>query len=59
MLLLSMFSLNRGAGIFFSLSKALMRVNRSIQAEGAFGAIKQNMAYTRLSRSSLPKAIWK
>lgn len=36
-----------------------MRVNRSIQAEGAFGAIKQNMAYTRLSRSSLPKAIWK
>lgn len=36
-----------------------MRENRSIQAEGAFGAIKQNMAYTRLRRSSLPKAIWK
>ena len=30
--------------------------NRSIQAEGVFGAIKQDMAYTRLRRTSLPKA---
>lgn len=33
-----------------------MRVNRSIQAEGAFGGIKQDMSYTRLRRTSLDKA---
>lgn len=33
-----------------------MRVNRSIQAEGAFGGIKQNMSYTRLRRTGLDKA---
>lgn len=32
-----------------------MRVNRSIQTEGAFGALKQDMAYTRMRRTSLPK----
>ena len=33
-----------------------IRVNRSIQAEGAFGGLKQDMAYTRLRRTSLVKA---
>ena len=33
-----------------------MRVNRSIQAEGSFGGLKQDMAYTRLRRTSLEKA---
>ena len=33
-----------------------MRVNRSIQAEGSFGGLKQDMAYTRLRRTSLVKA---
>lgn len=33
-----------------------MRVNRSIQVEGVFGAIKQDMSYDRLRRTSLPKA---
>ena len=33
-----------------------MRVNRSIQAEGSFGCLKQDMAYTRLRRTSLVKA---
>ena len=33
-----------------------MRVNRSIQAEGSFGSLKQDMAYTRLRRTSLGKA---
>lgn len=33
-----------------------MRVNRSIQVEGAFGGLKQDMAYTRLRRTSLEKA---
>ena len=33
-----------------------IRVNRSIQAEGAFGGLKQDLAYTRLRRTSLVKA---
>ena len=33
-----------------------MRVNRSIQAEGAFGGLKQDMEYTRFRRTSLEKA---
>ena len=33
-----------------------IRVNRSIQAEGSFGGIKQDMSYTRLRRTSLEKA---
>ena len=33
-----------------------MRINRSIQAEGSFGGLKQDMAYTRLRRTSLEKA---
>lgn len=33
-----------------------MRVNRSIQVEGAFGCLKQDMAYARLRRTSLEKA---
>ena len=33
-----------------------MRVNRSIQAEGAFGGLKQDMAYTRFRRTSIEKA---
>ena len=33
-----------------------IRVNRSIQAEGSFGGLKQDMAYTRLRRTSLVKA---
>ena len=33
-----------------------MRVNRSIQAEGSFGGLKQDMAYSRLRRTSLEKA---
>ena len=33
-----------------------MRVNRSIQAEGAFGGIKQDMPYMRLRRTSLERA---
>ena len=32
-----------------------MRVNRSIQAEGAFGGLKQDLAYTRFRRISLEK----
>lgn len=32
---------------------ALLRVNRSIQAEGAFGTIKWNHAYTRARRRGL------
>lgn len=32
-----------------------IRVNRSIQAEGAFGQIKQNMGYIRLRRRGLDK----
>lgn len=32
-----------------------MRVNRSIQVEGAFGVIKQDMAYTRFRRTTLEK----
>jgi len=32
-----------------------MRVNRSSQAEGAFGVIKEDMDYTRLRRTSLEK----
>lgn len=31
-----------------------MRVNRSCQVEGVFGMIKQNMAYTRFRRTSMP-----
>lgn len=42
--------------ILLSVEGIEMRVNRSIQAEGVFGAIKQDMAYTRLRRTSLPKA---
>lgn len=33
-----------------------MRVNRSIQVEGVFSAIKQDMSYDRLRRTTLPKA---
>lgn len=33
-----------------------MRVNRSIQVEGAFGGLKQDMAYTRFRRTSIEKA---
>lgn len=32
-----------------------MRVNRSVQVEGAFGVIKQDMRYIRFSRKSLLK----
>ena len=32
---------------------ALLRMNRSIQAEGAFGSIKWNHAYTRARRRGL------
>lgn len=32
-----------------------MRINRSCQVEGAFGNIKQNMAYTRFRRTSLDR----
>ena len=32
-----------------------IRVNRSIQAEGAFGQVKQNMGYVRLRRRGLDK----
>lgn len=32
-----------------------MRVNRSIQVEGAFGIIKQDLAYERFRRRSLKK----
>ena len=32
-----------------------IRINRSIQVEGAFGQIKQNMQYTRIRRRSLEK----
>ena len=36
---------------------ALLRMNRSIQAEGAFGAIKWNKAYQRIRRRGLKRAI--
>ena len=42
--------------LLFSVEGIEMRVNRSIQAEGAFGGIKQNMSYTRLRRTSIDKA---
>ena len=32
-----------------------IRINRSIQVEGAFGQIKQNMQYTRIRRRGLEK----
>ena len=32
-----------------------MRVNRSIQAEGAFGVVKQDMGYTRFRRTSIDR----
>ena len=32
-----------------------MRVNRSIQSEGAFGSLKQNMRYVRFRRTSITK----
>ena len=32
-----------------------IRVNRSIQAEGAFGQVKQNMGYVRLRRRGIEK----
>ena len=36
---------------------ALLRMNRSIQAEGAFGAIKWNKAYQRIQRRGLKSVI--
>ena len=36
---------------------ALLRMNRSIQAEGAFGAIKWNKAYQRIRRRGLKSVI--
>ena len=37
-----------------SVHGALLRMNRSIQSEGAFGTIKWNRAYTRARRRGLP-----
>ena len=36
-----------------SVHGALLRMNRSIQAEGAFGTIKWNRAYTRARRRGM------
>ena len=36
-----------------SIHGALLRMNRSIQAEGAFGSIKRNRAYRRIRRRGL------
>ena len=36
---------------------ALLRMNRSIQAEGAFGAIKWNKTYQRIRRRGLKSVI--
>lgn len=36
-----------------SIHGALLRMNRSIQAEGAYGSIKWNRAYTRARRRGL------
>ena len=38
-----------------SVHGALLRMNRSIQAEGAFGAIKWNKAYQRIRRRGLKR----
>ena len=40
-----------------SIQGALLRMNRSIQAEGAFGAIKWNKAYQRIRRRGLKSVI--
>ena len=40
-----------------SVQGALLRMNRSIQAEGAFGAIKWNKAYQRIRRRGLKSVI--
>ena len=40
-----------------SIHGALLRMNRSIQAEGAFGAIKWNKAYQRIHRRGLKSVI--
>ncbi len=40
-----------------SIHGALLRMNRSIQAEGAFGAIKWNKAYQRIYRRGLKSVI--
>ncbi|HEZ7988585.1 MAG TPA: transposase [Ruminococcus sp.] len=40
-----------------SVHGALLRMNRSIQAEGAFGAIKWNKAYQRIHRRGLKSVI--
>ena len=40
-----------------SIQGALLRMNRSIQAEGAFGSIKWNRAYTRARRRGLKALI--
>ena len=37
-----------------SIHGALLRMNRSIQSEGAFGTIKWNRAYTRARRRGIP-----
>lgn len=41
-----------------SIHGALLRTNRSIQAEGAFGEIKWNHSYTRARRRGLEGLIW-
>ena len=40
-----------------SVHGALLRMNRSIQAKGAFGAIKWNKAYQRIHRRGLKSVI--
>ena len=40
-----------------SIHGALLRMNRSIQAEGAFGGIKWNRSYKRLHRRGLEGVI--
>lgn len=41
-----------------SIHGAYLRMNRSIQAEGAFGIIKWNRAYQRIRRRGLKSVIW-
>lgn len=47
--------IQQAEGNLLSVKGIEMRVNRSIQAEGTFGVIKQDMGYTRFRRTSIDK----